>query len=373
MQLYQIMRWFKRNLYSISLPHRKMLATFVYGLLKSKRIGVASIGRGMKTKTTARYNIKRVARYLANDKIDIDKSMLKLQKLLCNGASRLLISIDWTLITNYGYQVLKATVVGQGRGIPIYFKTYKEGKIKNKQTSYEKDLIDKLKSILPDNIEVVIIADRGFGMKVELAKYIETAGYYYVLRTKKDYSIVYKQYTGKLKDLKLKMNKIYDYKDVLWPGLNNKSNLEKKKRFKSRFVITRKKGCKEEWILVTNLYELSSEIIVKIYYQRMTIEETFKDQKNVLRGFALEKMKLSSANRYDKMFLIISYAYLLIMLFGLFMEQQKKHREMMANTVAYRSLSLFQVGLYYYKDFDISIPKLLSLIQLLIVCEKKWE
>ena len=111
MKFYQIYNWFKRNLSNICLPHRKMLGVFVFGIMMSRRIGVAAIGRGMKTKTTAKHNIKRLARYLANEKIDVEKCLFTLQKILCSGARRLLISIDWTTITNHGYQILKATVV----------------------------------------------------------------------------------------------------------------------------------------------------------------------------------------------------------------------------------------------------------------------
>jgi hypothetical protein len=367
MKFYQIYSWFKRNLSNICLPHRKMLGVFVFGILMSRRIGVAAIGRGMRTKTSAKHNIKRLARYLANDKINIEASLLALQKILYSGINRLLISIDWTVITNHGYQVLKATVAAEGRGIPIAFKTYKEGLIKNKQTIYEKELIKYLSNIIPDDIQVIIIADRGFGMKSELINYIKKVGFNYVMRTKGEYRVESKIFSGKLKDFNIIIGKIHDLKNALWPGLYHKSKSEKEKRMFSRIIITKKKGCKERWILVTDLNSMLAETIVKIYYMRMTIEETFKDEKNVLLGFALEKIKLSSAERYDKMLLILSYAYLLIMLFGLLMEQKNMHKKIMANTAKHRTLSLLQVGLYYMKKYDIPIPKILSLVGQLII------
>ena len=90
----------------------------------------------------------------------VEASLFTLQKILYSGVKRLIISIDWTTITNHGYQILKATVVAEGRGIPIAFKTYKEGTIKNRQTSYEKRMLKKLSLIIPKNIQVIIIADR---------------------------------------------------------------------------------------------------------------------------------------------------------------------------------------------------------------------
>lgn len=366
MKFYQILSWFKRKLSNISLPHRKMIAVFIYGLLVSRKVGVAAIGRGMKTKTTTRHNIKRLARFLKNNKVNVEKSLLALQNILCSNVNRLLISIDWTTISTYGYQVLKATVVGDGRGIPIAFKTYKEGNIKNKQTLYEKEMMKYLSLIIPKDIQVIIIGDRGFGRKSELVNYIKKIGFNYVMRIKEDISIESESFTGKIKDFKTATKIIYELKKAIWPKLIKKSKEERKNRIQSRFIITKKKGCFKRWVLITDIDNMLAETIVKIYYKRMTIEETFRDEKNILYGFALKKMKLSNAERYDKMLLIISYAYLLIMLFGLLMEQKNMHRKMMANTVKYRTHSLFQVGLHYWKDFDIPIPKIISLIDQLI-------
>ncbi len=99
----------------------------------------------------------------------------------------------------------------------------------------------------------------------------------------------------------------------------------------------------------------------------MNIEQTFKDEKNLDRGFCIERTKLSSAQRYDKMFLLISFAYLLLTLFGAFMEKENYHKKLMGNTVKYRSISLYQVGRYYYKYFDRSIPKVLKFLDLVIL------
>ena len=105
----------------------------------------------MKSNATVKHNIKRIARYLVNDRISISKSMKKLQKIIITGTNRLVISIDWTIL--HPYQILKATVVGKGRGIPIAFKTFLEGKIKNNQTNYEKEMLKYLKYIIPNNKE----------------------------------------------------------------------------------------------------------------------------------------------------------------------------------------------------------------------------
>ena len=47
MQFYQILVWFKRNLKDIILSQRKTIAYLVYGIMISKKAGVAAITRGI--------------------------------------------------------------------------------------------------------------------------------------------------------------------------------------------------------------------------------------------------------------------------------------------------------------------------------------
>ena len=50
--------------------------------------------------------MKRVARFMANEKIDNKKSMFKLQKIIMGDNRELFITIDWTTISNKGYHCL---------------------------------------------------------------------------------------------------------------------------------------------------------------------------------------------------------------------------------------------------------------------------
>ena len=362
MKFYQILSWFTRNLSGIILSQRKTIAYLVFGIIVNNKASLIGIAKGMKTKTTVRHNLKRVARFLANKKINVQLSLLKLQEQLLKKQKEIFLLLDWTLLSDNGYQVLKATVIGEGRGIPFAFKTYKEGSIKNKQTKYEKDFLKYLKTIIPENIEVFIIADRGFGQKPELLKYIEKLGFYYIARNKECFIIKSSTYSGKIENFKIDLEKIYEIKDCLWP--NNKNI--RKKQLLSRLIIVKKNGFKSRWSITTNNNDLTKEEIISIYSKRMLIEQTFKDEKNLDNGYSIERVKLSSEERYDKIFLLISYAYLLLTLFGALMEKQNMHRKIMANTVKHRTVSLFQVGRYYYNKYDISIPKIFSILECII-------
>ncbi len=363
MELYNILNWFKRNLCEIILSQRKTLGYLVYGLLKCGKVGVAAIGRGMESNTTARHNIKRVARYLENKNIKVSKTLINYQKIVLNGLKTIYLIIDWTLIKNRGYQSLVVSIISDGRAIPLFFKTYKEGEIYKQQTKYEILMLDEIKKIVDKDVKLYIIGDRGFGQKPELIQHIDKLGFYYVERCKDSYYMEKNNYKGKMKDYSIKNNSINDLKDVIWPNIGLSRQKEKSFRLKSRLIFLKKDGYKERWILCTNDYESDSYKIILIYGKRMNIEQSFKDKKNLDRGFCFEKMRLSSAERYDRMLLLICFAYLFLTLLGKLAENNRLHKKIMPNTVKYRSISLFQVGKYYFLHIKIPVEHLLNIIQ----------
>lgn len=362
MKFYQILSWFKRNLNKNFLSQRKTIAALVYGLLCSKKAGVAVIGRYMKTNTTARHNIKRVARYIGNSRINIDNALKPIQNLILKHSTKLFITIDWTKIKD-NYELLKATVVCDGRGVPIFFKTYDKSKIKNKQTKIEIEFIKKIKLLIPDYIQTFILMDRGFGQKGKLLEIIEKLGFNYIVRVRERLYIKSNKYSGLLEDFNSKIGKIYDFNNALWP---KRSRIKSDLKVKSRFILSQRSGYKERLTLCTNNKEIFADKIVDFYRKRMTIEETFKDIKNIDQGFRLKNVRLSCCDRYDRLLLIISYAYLFATLFGKIIELKQEHRKIMPNTVKYRSISLFRLGLYFLNKYDYSIAKILKKLPLIL-------
>jgi hypothetical protein len=316
----------------------------------------------MKTYTSARHNIKRVARYIGNKRINIDNALKPIQNLILNHCKKLFIAIDWTKIKN-NFELLKATVVCEGRTIPFLYKTYDKSKIKNKQTKIEIEFIKKLRSEIPDNIQTFILMDRGFGQKAKLLKIIEKLNFYYITRTRERLYIKSKKFCGLLEDFKSIIGITYDFNNALWP---KRSRIKSDLKVTSRLIISQKKGYKERLILCTNNKEVSKDKIVDYYRKRMTIEETFRDIKNIDQGFKLKKVRLSDCERYDRLLLIICYAYLFATLFGKIIEDKKEHRKIMANTVKYRSISLFRLGLYFRDKYDYSIAKILNELPLIL-------
>ena len=65
----------------------KTLAAISWGAMKCRRVSQADIGRSMETGTAAKYNIKRVSRFVLNNRVNLAEEGLG-RSLLPTGALR---------------------------------------------------------------------------------------------------------------------------------------------------------------------------------------------------------------------------------------------------------------------------------------------
>jgi hypothetical protein len=108
---------------------------------------------------------------------------------------------------------------------------------------------------------------------------------------------------------------------------------------------------KEPWLLATNLKDETFSRIIAWYGSRMEVDEFFRDLKNERNGFKLRGLALSSPGRYNRLLLLMAYAYFLLTLIGLWAEREGLHRRLMANTEKKRTLAPFRVGFYIFSSW----------------------
>jgi hypothetical protein len=88
--------------------------------------------------------------------------------------------------------------------------------------------------------------------------------------------------------------------------------------------------------------------VVKLYGRRFTIEETFRDQKDLHFGISLKATHIKKPKRRDWLLMIAAIAQTLITLLGAAAEAAGLDRHLKANTVKRRTHSLFRQGLSWY-------------------------
>jgi hypothetical protein len=113
-------------------------------------------------------------------------------------------------------------------------------------------------------------------------------------------------------------------------------------------VVARARNMKETWCLATTLSNRKASEIVKLYGKRFTIEETFRDEKNLHFGMGLSATHIHDGARRDRLLLLAAIAHALLSLLGAASEEVGLDQYLKVNTVKRRTHSLYRQGLYWY-------------------------
>jgi hypothetical protein len=87
---------------------------------------------------------------------------------------------------------------------------------------------------------------------------------------------------------------------------------------------------------------------VKLYGRRFTIEETFRDQKDLRFGMGLREVRIKNELRRDRLLMLLAIAQALLTLLGAASERSQLDKYLKVNTVKHRTVSLFRQGSYWY-------------------------
>ena len=94
--------------------------------------------------------------------------------------------------------------------------------------------------------------------------------------------------------------------------------------------------------------------IVALYGKRFTIEETFRDQKNLRFGMGLSDTRIGDPARRDRLLLVSALAIALLTILGAAGEALGFDKWLKTNTVKHRTISLARQGLMHYA----ALPKM---------------
>jgi hypothetical protein len=288
------------------------------------RISLAAIGRNLVGPVAAKHRIKRTWRFVANSRVLIGDGMAgvirrlvkRYRTLQKRGRARhpkLLIAFDWTEIRDF--HTLMAAVVQKGRAVPLLWATYPEWELHTSQNNLEEGLLHLLRTLIPQDVKVVLLADRGFG-RSELARTCQRLGFHYVIRIKPEVYVECSGFRGKLSDYPVRKGMQRVLADVQY---------RRQDPVRQNVVIYWKVGLPkkrdEPWFLMTDL-KRKAEVLTTLYGKRMTVEELFRDDKNKRNGFSLRHTQITQAERLDRLLLILALAYWLLVGIGLLGRQR---------------------------------------------------
>jgi hypothetical protein len=192
---------------------------------------------------------------------------------------------------------------------------------------------------MPDRVQVILLADRGF-CDTGLFDYIRKLGWDFVIRLRGN--ILIETGDGRIMPASARIQR--GGKASKLPNVR----ITNKRIAVEAVVSKRQAGAKDSWSLATSCADKSASAVLDLYRKRFSIEETFRDQKDLRFGLGLRATHIGDAARRDRLLLLAAIAQALLTLLGAASEEAGLDAYLRANTVKRRTHSLFRQGAYWY-------------------------
>ncbi len=347
----QTSRWLHSRLRGMHLTRLRTLSAVVIGFLEATRLGITAIAGGMRSTTAVRHRIKRVDRFLGNDRFDSTVVMAALAREADALFGELVIALDWVELRGGFRAIVAAVCTGRGRALPIAWAVVHPRKFRLSQNSCEEGFLRLLSTILPDPDRTTIIADRGFG-RAELLPVLKRLGFGYIIRVRGHVEVDSLNYSGLLEDYPLSKG---GEADLGWVEYRQDGVA------RTRVVMKWARTAEEPSYLVTNLRK-GARRVSRIYAGRMQEEESFRDMKSHRYGFALRYVKLSRAERYERLMAIWAVGMWLFFAQGAAAVKADLHLGLSSAPNGRRELSLVRIGRMLLKSAIGGPPTLLRIL-----------
>jgi hypothetical protein len=319
------------------------LANGVAGVLNTAVLSIHAIGQAYArlAKVTAKSGVKQIDRLLGNDGLTVDQVLELWVRHVVGNHPSVLVALDWTDFDADDHTTLCAYLVTtHGRAMPLLWKTVAKSTLKGRRNTYEDELLERLHQAVPENVRVTILADRGFGDQKRY-EHLRRLDFDFVIRFRE--AILLSDQWGESKPASE------------WVPASGRATRLKDMAVTEDFyilpavVVVHDRKMKEAWCLASSLADLSAAEIVKLYGRRFSIEETFRDTKDLHFGMGLRATHIRSGDRRDRLLLLVAIAHTLMTLLGAASEASGLDRYLKVNTVKRRTHSLYRQGLYWYE------------------------
>lgn len=321
------------------------LVNAVTGITQAAVLSIHAIGQAYAQVAgiTGKSGVKQIDRLLSNENFDIERILDTWVHFIVAERKQIVIALDWTDFDNDKQTTLAAYMVTRhGRATPLSWKTYDKSTLKKHQKDYEYQMIEQLHRWIGPQVDITLLADRGFGDQ-KLYDLLLLLGWDFIIRFRGNILVTVgdKSQTA-----------------AQWVDSSGRSKMLKGAMVTAdcfkvpAVVVTWNKNMKEPWCLATTLIDDKAHNIVTLYGKRFSIEETFRDQKDLHFGLGLKATHITIAERRDRLLLLAAVAQALLTLLGAAAEAAGLDKYLKANTVKRRTHSLFRQGLYWYHAIE---------------------
>lgn len=319
------------------------LADATVGALQGAQLAVGALGRALAIakELQAKHAIKQVDRFFSNTGVDVWKLFATWVPFVIGGRPEIVVALDWTDFDRDDQATIALYLITKhGRATPLLWKSVVKSDLQGWRNEHEDGLLQRLADVVPTGTKVTVLADRGFGDQALYELLKDQLGFDFIIRFRGIVKVTSAE--GETKSA------------LAWTPNNGRTLLLRGARVTragrelGAVVCLKAKGMKEAWHLATSHTDQPGAEIVKLYSKRFTIEESFRDLKNLRFGMGLTETRISSPDRRDRILLVGAIAAALLTLLGAAGEAVGEDRRMKANTSKERTHSLLNQGLFYF-------------------------
>ena len=319
------------------------LSNATLGVVRTASLAVHTIGlglalaRGLLTK----HAIKQVDRLLSNEGIDIDAVLPHWVRYVVGSRPSIKVAMDWTDFDADGQTTIMLSLMTRhGRATPLAWLTVDTATLRNHRNSYEYQILVRLADALPAEIQVCIVADRGFGDQKLYRVLTDELKFDYVIRFRGNIKV-----TAADGEERIALG---------WVGTGGRATVLRDAMVTAdrcqvgTVVCVRDKDMKGAWCLATSYKDAAAGALKALYGGRWGIECGFRDTKDLRFGMGMGSIHVSTPARRDRLWLLNTLAIALLTLLGAAGEALGYDRHLKSNTTKRRTHSLFRQGCMLY-------------------------
>ncbi|EBR1502343.1 IS4 family transposase [Salmonella enterica] len=319
-------------------------------LIYGASLTLTSIGRYLPGTAQVKNKIKRVDRLRGNESLhrNIPLIFRNIIAMLTSQLSLCVIALDWNGYPSQEHHVLRASLICDGRSIPLLRWIVPSEKQQNAKV--QQAFLNTLAEAVNPEARVIIVTDAGF--QNAWFRHIESLGWDFIGRIRGNIQMRLEakgEYWFRRQELQASSKPEY-----LGPGMLARSEyarcdghfyLHKKepkgrKNKRSRCGIARPSqlkdaspAAKEPWLIFSSTDDFKPRVIMKLYSRRMQIEQNFRDEKSERFGFGLRASYSRSAGRVLALSLLATLSTIVLWLVGYHAENKGLHLRYQANSV----------------------------------------
>lgn len=349
---------------SIHIKRARALMRATTALVRGSITSLSAIALRLDANTTLKHRLKSVDRLLGNTALHQQRCEIyrALAQHWLKDVTQILVVVDWSdLTSDQRWQLLRASVAVDGRSVTLYEEVHAQKRLGN--PNVHRRFLRTLKAILPAGCEPIVMTDAGF--HAPWFKMVTALGWQFIGRVR-GRNLVFLTHDGTWTPARELYKRARAQVLDLGHGAYARSNpvsvrvvlskRQKKNRHRLTIYGTKRLGRKsaknarsarEPWLLASSpgLAHLSAEGIVALYSQRMGIEQSFRDTKNLRVGLGLEVARSRSAQRLGMLLLIAHLAAFVQRLIGETARHSQLELQFMATRRANRrEISVLTLG-----------------------------